>query len=252
MPRRFRPALGPTIAFLVLLPTLIALGVWQLDRAAESRALQTLYDARTEGPVVAIGEAIGSASELRYHRVTFAGYYDSAYTILLDNRVHKGMVGYDVVTPVRIDGTQTRVLVDRGWVPMGPSRSKLPDVTAPSGLQKITGIAKVPAQSALLLTGPSPAGDGWQTVWERLDMGRYAKEADFPIQPVVVLLDPDSPAGGYVRDWKPLNTRIAMHEGYAYQWFAMALILTGLYFYLNFRPVGDPSDGDEGGNGIVA
>jgi surfeit locus 1 family protein len=252
MPRRFRPALVPTIGFLLLLPALIGLGIWQLDRAAQKRALQTLYEARESGAAVALGGDRQRPATLRYRRVRFQGYYDQAHTILLDNRVHEGVAGYNVVTPVRIRGTRMHVLVNRGWVPMGSSRSKLPDVDAPAGLQTIVGVATVPVRGVFRLASPPPLGPTWQKVWEHLDLARYAKAVKFPVQPVEVLLDPASPAGGYVREWKRPDTGIAMHQGYAVQWFVMAAVLVIIYFFRNFRPVEAASGRDDQTDGYEA
>jgi cytochrome oxidase assembly protein ShyY1 len=50
------------------------------------------------------------------------------------------------------------------------------------------------------------------------------------------LLSPDSAgAGGFTRKWHRLDTGIAINEGYAFQWFSMAVVLTGIFFLLNFK-----------------
>ena len=51
--------------------------------------------------------------------VSVAGQFDPAHEILLDNRVLNGKPGYQVVTPLKMDGTELYVLVDRGWVARG-------------------------------------------------------------------------------------------------------------------------------------
>jgi surfeit locus 1 family protein len=252
MLRRFRPALVPTIAFLLVLPSLIGLGIWQLDRAAQKHALQALYEARESGAAVTLDGDRRTPGSLRYRRVQFQGYYDQAHTILLDNRVHEGIAGYNVITPVRIRGTDMRVLVNRGWVPMGPSRSQLPDVAAPAGLQTITGVATVPVRGVFRLAPPPPLGRTWQRVWEHLDLARYAKAVKFPVQPVEVLLDPNSQAGGYTREWKRPDTGIAMHQGYAAQWFLMAVVLVIIYIYRSFRPAQAVAGADDQSDGFEA
>lgn len=57
----------------------------------------------------------------------------------------------------------------------------------------------------------------------------------FPVQPVVILLDPRSPAGGFTRDWTRLDAGIAVHRGYAFQWFMLAATLLALYLFFGFR-----------------
>lgn len=232
--KRFRANLVPTIVFLVLLPVLLSLGFWQLDRARQKSELQALYDARMSDTPVSIGENIANPDDLRFYRVSVQGYYEPDYSILLDNRVHQGVVGYFVVTPMRIAGTQTRVLVNRGWVPLGSDRSELPTVTPPEGLQHVVGVATVPHAKVFQLAPPPPLSGKWQPVWQHMDMARYAEAVPFPIQPVVVLLDPGIEAGGFVREWKRLDTGIAVHQGYAFQWFSLAVALAAIFVYLMF------------------
>jgi surfeit locus 1 family protein len=224
----------PVIAFLVVLPILISLGFWQLDRARQKQELQAMYDTRMNDTPVSIGERLQAPEELQFYRVEVKGYYDTNYTILLDNRVHEGQVGYFVVTPLRIAGSQTRVLVNRGWVPLGEDRSTIPETPAPKGLQYVVGIATVPHAKVFRLAPPPALTSQWQPVWQHMNMKRFAEAVSFPLQPVVVLLDPESEAGGFVRQWKRLDTGIAVHQGYAFQWFSLAVALCAIFLFFVF------------------
>jgi surfeit locus 1 family protein len=42
--------------------------------------------------------------------------------VLLDYKIHRGRLGYYVVTPLRIEGSAMHVLVNRGWVAAGARR----------------------------------------------------------------------------------------------------------------------------------
>jgi len=77
---------------------------------------------------------------------------------------------------------------------------------------------------------------GWQKQWLYFDIPRYRAAVNFPVQPVVILLDPKSEAGGLVREWARLETGIAVHQGYAFQWFMLALTLLALYGYFDLYP----------------
>ena len=98
--------------------------------------------------------------------------------------------------------------------------------------EEITGVATVPAEKYFTLARPEP---GWQRVWQNMEMARYAAAAPFPVQPVVVLLDPDSPAGGFTRDWSRLDAGISVHQGYAFQWFMLAAALASIYLFMSLR-----------------
>jgi len=214
---RLHARLWPTLATLLVLPVLVSLGFWQLHRAQEKRLLQAEFDRRL---VLAIH-----------------GYYEPKYQILLDNRVEQDQVGYHVLTPFRIEGSDARVLVNRGWVALGHSRQELPRIETPEATLNVTGIVTVPDVHGFHLGGATPSGSGWQPVWEYLDLAEYARRVPFPVQPVVVLLDPDSAAGGFRREWARLDTGIAMHEGYAVQWFALASALVAIYIFVNIHKI---------------
>lgn len=233
MKYRFRPHWMPTLVALLLLPAFIALGFWQLNRAEEKRSLQAEYDRRGQEPPVALDGHIRRGEDLRFYRVVAEGVYEPERQILLDNRVHAGNVGYYVVTPLRLRDSDTRVLVNRGWVPLGRDRSELPAVAPPADMQRVVGVATIPLERKFSL-GIAAPGPGWETVWPYLDLARYRATVMQPLQPVVILLDPQS-AGGYVRQWARLDAGIATHQGYAFQWFALALALVALYLFVNIR-----------------
>lgn len=233
--RQFRPGLVPSLAVAVLLPLFLYLGYWQLQRAEEKRELQAEYDARATGPTIKVEARVQRPEELQFYRVIARGYYETGYQVLIDNRVHQGQAGYEVITPLRLPDSDVRLLVNRGWVPLGEDRGHLPAVDPPRGLQEIAGIATVPAEKPFMLAKPEPLDRGWQLVWQHLDMARYRAAAPFAVQPVVVLLDPESPAGGFARDWSRLDAGIAVHKGYAFQWFMLAGALVAIYLFMSLR-----------------
>lgn len=242
MTRRFRAGLVPTLAVLALLPVLLALGWWQLQRAAEKQSLQEEYDVRALGPAVKIEPRPQRAEDLRFYRVSARGHYEPQRQVLIDNRVHQGRAGFHVVTPLRVDGSEVRVLVNRGWIPLGSDRAHLPPVETPTGLQEIAGVATVPASMPFRLGPEAALQDNGQTVWQHMDLARFAGAVPYPVQPVVILLDPQSPAGGFTRDWTRLDAGIAVHQGYAFQWFMLAATLLAIYLFLGFRRRADADD----------
>jgi surfeit locus 1 family protein len=243
LPSQFRPALVPSLAVAVLLPLFLYLGYWQLQRAEEKRELQSEYDARATGPTVKVEARVQRPEELQFYRVIARGYYETGHQVLVDNRVHQGQAGYEVITPLRLPDSDVRLLVNRGWVPLGEDRGHPPAIDPPGGLQEIIGVATVPSEKNFMLAKPEPLDHGWQQVWQNMDMARYRAAVPFPVQPVVVLLDPESPAGGFTREWPRLNAGIAVHKGYAFQWFMMAVGLVVIYLFMSLR--GDGADQQE-------
>jgi surfeit locus 1 family protein len=233
-----------TLATLAMMALCLKAGLWQYNKAGQKQALQTQLNARlSELPVALtdklIADKIANLETLRYRRVKFTGTYDTRYQVLLDNQVENTVAGYHVLSPMQVEGSQTYVLVNRGWIPKAAAQKgvqqQVPVVISPQGRQEIEGDITLPAIKFFTLEAP-PATDGkWQQVWQNMDMPRYIKSAPFAVQPFVVRLDAKSVAGGFVRNWPPPGERVSMHLGYAYQWFGFALTLLVIYIVLNVK-----------------
>ena len=233
----FNFRLIPTLGTLALLPALLGLAFWQLDRAEQKLEIQQLYDNRSDLPAIAMGSAIEDSRELEYHRVRAAGTWDPNHEFLLDNRVRRGQPGFHVITPLVFRSGQSAVLVNRGWIPGSPDRSQLPDIPATTGDATVTGTAVVPPTDTFLLEDPPPIQpDNWPIIWQAMDIERFASAVPYQVQGVVVLLD-DLHPDGFERAWPPPDTSwIARHKAYAFQWFALSATLLVIYFLLAFRP----------------
>ena len=120
-----------------------ALGVWQLNRAAQKVALQRTLDARgslPELPAASLASTAVDAAAQHFRRVRLRGQWLPSATLFLDNRQMNGKPGFFVVTPFRLEGSADAVLVQRGWAPRDfTDRSHLPDVTTPAGSVELVG-----------------------------------------------------------------------------------------------------------------
>lgn len=111
--RPFRPGLVPTLVVLALLPVLIGLGLWQLGRADEKRALLNVYAEReVEAPVPA-GQLLEQADPA-YRRVHLRGHFDGAHSLLLDSRMRDGHAGVELLQPFFDAPSGQWWLVNRG------------------------------------------------------------------------------------------------------------------------------------------
>jgi len=177
------------------------------------------------------------AEALRYRKLVARGHFEPQYQVLIDNRTYRGQAGYHVVTPLRLEGSDMRVLVNRGWVPLQADRGTLPQIATPSGIVDVAGMAVVPGTRFFTL-GKDDAKEtqgAWQSIWQNLDLAHYGKVVSFPLQPVVLQLDADSPAGGFVREWPRPDDRRETNLGYALQWWSFAATTVVLWLLLNFR-----------------
>ena len=244
---RFRPSFWPTLVTLCLLVLLIGLGFWQISRGHQKQAMLHDYAERTKAPPVVLGTALSSADQagkLRYRPVLVSGHYDSDHQFLLDNRIQHGRVGYQVFTPLRIAGTDKGVLVERGWVPLGASRERLPALTVRATSRQIKGLVDLPPR-IYTLGDQTDTAAGWPKVLQKIQLKLQARQLGYQLLPVVILLDAGQP-DGFVRDWHPLHGfGPERNFGYAFQWFMLAAVLLFIYIKVNTRRMGDGNDSDD-------
>jgi surfeit locus 1 family protein len=227
-----QPSLIPTLLALVMLPLLLGLGFWQLERAAEKELLLEAYERRTAAPPLQLAAAPRVAEPLEHRRTVLVGRYDPAAQILLDNRIRRGRSGYEVITPLRLaDGSA--VLVNRGWVPLGASRAERPLVPVPRGELVVRGVLKAPSE--VYVPGWHDAQAEWPVVLQ-VDPQRVQARLGYPVWPLLVLLDADEPHG-FERGWVLLEMGPERHLGYAVQWFGLALTLLILCLVVSVRRI---------------
>jgi surfeit locus 1 family protein len=232
----FRPTWLGTLITLVCIPAFISLGQWQYGKAQEKQVLQDLQNRHSRETPVQLPQIVEDPEVWKYRRVAVSGEYETGYQILLDNQVEGTRAGYHVITPLRINGTDRYVLVNRGWIPAEANHSDLPAVETPQGTQDVTGQVWVPSAKYYSLETPEQRSNaGWQPLWQNMDMQRYADAFPFEVSPLVVRLDADNDAGGFSRNWPAPAERITTHIGYAYQWYGFAVAAFIIYLVVSFR-----------------
>lgn len=227
---------APLIAYLCLLPILLTLGVWQLNRAEEKRALIRLQEQRQSSKILVLSATMpDSAEALLYKPIQAVGYYDGNHQYLLDNQVSKGKAGYFVLTPFRLNNENKAVLVNRGWLPLGKGRSDLPDIGVDMGETAITGRINHFPTVGLKLAGAEIPTDGWPAIVQVIDAHVLAKQLGYPLFDFQVELDMGA-ANGFKREWQEsLTMTPEKHVAYAVQWFLLAITLTVLFIKYGFK-----------------
>jgi len=204
----FRPRAWALAAAVAAFVAFVALGNWQARRADEKRA---------------------AAAEIEKKRVSLRGVYRPELTVLLDNKVRNHRAGYEVVTPLRLDGEH--VLVSRGWIEAGRTREALPEVRTPAGEVRVEGIALERLPRVLHMDKAESA-----KVRQSLDIGEFAAQTGLRLRPY--FLEQHSAADdGLVRDWPRPDAGVATHESYSLQWYSFAALTVALFIVLSFRRV---------------
>ena len=233
----FKPTLVPSLAFLIVFPTLISLGLWQLDRAEEKQQIEKNVNAADNKAPLLLNDSgtIDLIAEV-YRPAKLVGRFDNQRQYLWDNKTHQGRPGYHVLTPFVLEGIDAAVMVNRGWVPMLGRRDQLPEIAVESDKITISGVIKNPSNTIQLAKRLNQKGTDYPHVFQAFEPSVFASELELTLLPVMIELAPTEQFG-YIRDWKPYFGKIEKHNGYALQWFLMALIALFLYVKLNLKRV---------------
>ncbi|UZR27424.1 SURF1 family protein [Methylococcus mesophilus] len=230
----FKPAGVAVVGIALALPLFCSLGVWQLNRAAEKRALQAQLASQSGEPPLRLDAPNADIEPPRYRRVAVKGEYDAGRQFLLDNQIHGGKAGYHVLTPLRLEAADLAVLVNRGWIPAGPDRRRLPDLPIQMSAVELTGVVERFPAVGLKLEGAEVPAPGWPATVQVPEREALERRLGYRLLPYQVLLDQGA-AEGYARDWKPANVDPDKSTGYAFQWFSFAAIALGLFLRHGFR-----------------
>jgi surfeit locus 1 family protein len=223
------------VVAVVLAIVFVRLGFWQLSRLRERKALNAELASRALEPAIPLSQVPADTAHAHYRRVAIQGTYDFAHEIILTFRSREGSPGVNIVTPVKPMGSDTAVLVVRGWV-------YSPD-GATVDLSRWRESTSVNAHG-FIQTYPPPRGGINESktppnAYRWLDRNLLEQRIGAPLKPYyVVLITP----GDTMRNAPPRLSVPPMDEGphksYAIQWFsfaAISIIGTILFLKRNVR-----------------
>ena len=221
-----------------VIPMLIALGQWQLTRAAEKQRSHEQYLQRSAAPAMRLDprEAeVWKLPEMRYRHMEVRGRYAVGQQLLLDNQVYEGAAGYLVYTPFLLDEHGIYMLINRGWVAAGPDRREPPVLETPAEVMTLSGVAMLSPPPGIKMgeNVPEHFGPGMVRL-QRMDMDQIALEYAGKLLPYELRLDA-SMESGFARAWSAPGSGHERHLGYAFQWFASAVVVVILYIFLNLH-----------------
>jgi surfeit locus 1 family protein len=232
---------------------MIGLGNWQLSRADQKQAILDQVQQRSAIAPVSLSSILPQPStigvtnkstnfkELSFKQIFANGRYAADQSVFIDNKVVASRVGYTLLTPFKIEGSEWWILVDRGWLSVGESRASLPQFATDSAMLRLTGRLNKPAAQPPLWSDRYPVSQG--AVWQYLPISDYAQQMKLNLLPLVLELAPTQSSEidqNLIRQWSAIDDQwVAKHQGYAFQWFAMALaffIACSVLAYRSFKP----------------
>ncbi len=204
----------------LLLPLLLYLGGWQLQRATEKESLlKAWHDDSILVTTLSQLQNLGDKSVLQ---ARLEGALVPEHWLLLDNRTRGGQAGYELLGLLQLPAGGPLVPVNLGWLKASSDRSQLPDLRFPELPDVFSGRVRRIQPAFVLAEDVWPSG--WPLRIQTLDVERLQSLVQQPVLPWV--LEVTEPVNQQLTtDWPLASLKPERHRGYAVQWFAMATAL---------------------------
>lgn len=210
------------VGALLLAALFVRLGAWQLSRLRERQAFNAVVRGRLDSAVTEFARVPHAPTEARFRRVRVAGTWDAAHEIMLAGRSRDGSPGVHLITPLRIAGSDTALLVNRGWV-YAPDAARTPE---PARWRVRADTATVTGFIVLLSAPPPRSTDAGAPPYLRwIDPVDVARWTGYPVHAFQLAQVGDTlPRDSTPARLSPPPLDEGPHRGYAFQWFSFALI----------------------------
>lgn len=231
-----------TLITLLAIVVLVKLGFWQLERAEQKRQLFRDYEQQQlKGEATRLNQ-LGDVSPDtdRFRYVEMNGEFAQEPVFFLDNQIENGTVGYQVIALFRTPASfEPLIPVNMGWLPAPGSRQELPDINLPEGQQSLSGFLYFPSNNKFVSnTYETGLADNRIRVQE-FQPRAISEELDISLTQYTFLLESPE-AIGWQRDWQPQVMPPEKHQGYAVQWFSLAIACLVIFVFavikLNKQP----------------
>jgi len=214
------------------------LGIWQLDRLEQRRTFNAQVLSQIDQPPLELAaDALPQDwRTLAFRSVIARGRFDFARQVVLGNQEYRGRIGMHLLTPLQLQGQQTAILVDRGWVPIEDWQNDALGQYDQPGEVRIQGMLAA-AQSNYgirdcLAEGTDPALPA--EVW-CVDTALIGEGLPYALVPAYIIQAPAEGETGLPHRALPrIRISEGPHLGYAIQWFSFAvLLLFGYPFFVH-------------------
>jgi surfeit locus 1 family protein len=203
------------------------LGLWQVSRLRERQAFNAVVRSRLDSARADFARVPRDPQRARFRRVRVAGTWDRAHELVLAGRSREGSPGVHLLTPLRLAGSDTALLVNRGWV-YAPDGATVPDPARWAARGETAALEGFIVQLPPALPSARSAGTPPRLYWIELDS--VAAWTGYPLHTMQLVQEGDS----LPRDSTPARIPVPSldegpHRGYAFQWFAfMVIALVGV------------------------
>lgn len=217
-----------TLITFVCIVIMFALGNWQLQRAEQKKERLLALEVAAKTAQVDLPQVLHSKIDSMLDMpVSFEGEADDTRFFLLDNKIHNGRVGYQVLVPLH---TSTGILIANfGWVAATNSRDILPNIQINGGKSVYAGVISLPMKNAMVKE-TALFDDNWPKVIQQTDLKVMQQHYKQELLPFVVLLNAQE-TSIFVRNWQPVVMAPEKHMAYAVQWFLLAFAALAVFIF---------------------
>lgn len=221
------PLIATLVTFFCVV-IMFALGMWQLQRADQKEQRISSMNKISQTTGMGLPQVLAANRDSMLDMpLKFNGQVDHKRVFLIDNKIHQGKVGYQVLAPIQTNSGV--VITNFGWVAATNSREVLPSFKLDTKQLSYQGVVSFPAKNAMVSETAIIDGE-WPKVLQQVDVQVMAEHYKQPVLPFVVLLNKDD-TSNFVRDWQPIVMPPEKHVAYAVQWFLLALAALGIFVF---------------------
>jgi surfeit locus 1 family protein len=195
----------------------VRLGFWQLSRLEQKRAFNAVLSARLAAPPADVTTLPSDTALGHYRRVTASGTMLYDHEVVYAGRSREGSPGVDLLTPLKLDGRDTVVMVNRGWAYSFDAATIDKTRWREKDSARVAGYTET-------FTGKERSAVPGRV--HALDRTAIQAIVGLPVAPYLIVQTSDSARHA---DSIPVRLEIAApnegpHKSYAIQWFSFALV----------------------------
>jgi surfeit locus 1 family protein len=218
-----------TLVVLLAAGVMVRLGFWQKSRLDGRRAANAQITRQLAAPVLTLDGAMLATvdpASLTFRRVIVRGTWDYDHEVELRYRSFDGQPGVHLLTPLRVDGSDRAILVDRGWVPLeedGPEGRRLFQ-QGPTG--EVQGLVY---ESIHQDGAPTSTGGDRLDAFSQVDLAAIGAQEPVPLAPFWVRRLPTGDNATPPRSEGLPDLSNGTHLAYMIQWWTFAATLLIVY-----------------------
>ena len=200
----------------------VRFGLWQVGRLRERQARNAVIAEQQRSTPIPLAALPRDTAAAHYRPATVSGQFDYEQELVVTNRTRRGSPGVELITPMRVSGSDTAVLVNRGWVysPDGGTVDRARWREADSA--SVQGYVELYTPDAGITRSAADP-----RIVRRISRQEVASKIPYPVARYYVVSIGDSMSTTHPARREIPALDEGPHRGYAVQWFCFAAIALG-------------------------